>query len=81
MFSSFDFLAFKSLTSLTLQKLDVSPLKVQLQNLIYTKGCLSILLLIISLSSDFLIGPASFHTDQPESKSLRTFLHFSTAPL
>ena len=30
MFSSFDFLAFKSLTSLTLQKLDVSPLKVQL---------------------------------------------------
>ena len=33
------------------------------------------------MSSDFLLGPASFHTDQPESKSLRTFLHFSTAPL
>ena len=40
MFSSFDFLAFKSLTSLTLQKLDVSPLKVHLKTLFTRKVAL-----------------------------------------
>ena len=70
---SFDFLAFKSLTSLTLQYLDVSPLKVSNLDLDLDYK--------LSNVSDLLTGPAEVNGDLPESKPLWACLPLPTAPL
>ena len=77
-------MAFKSLTSLTLQYLDVSPLKVSNLDLDldYKFSDLDLDLdYKLSNVSDLLTGPAEVNGDLPESKPLWAGLPLSTSPL